>query len=136
MVEIELLLKYHNHAEAMIRLERICIDRPDYLPAKELMLEVYRLTGQNKRFQDLQREIQAISEQRAKEKLSSSAREEYSRIEKRQFAEKVDRIIRIIYQSRNLGEVLTNTATELLEVLKGDRCIVIMGDEAGATRGN
>ena len=136
MVEIELLLKYRNYAEATRRLERICIERPDYLPAKELLQEVCRLTGLSKRSQDLQKEIQTISEQRAKEKLSAGAREEYSRIEKRQFAEKVDRVIRIIYQGRNLGEVLTNTATELLEVLKGDRCIVIMGDESGATRGN
>jgi diguanylate cyclase (GGDEF)-like protein len=136
MVEIELLLKYRNFAEATNRLEQICIERPDYLPAKEVMQEVYRLTGQSKRSQDLQKEIQAISEQRAKEQLSASARVEFSRIEKRQFAERVDRVIRIIYQSRNLGEVLTNTATELLELLKADRCIVIMSDESSSTQGN
>jgi len=136
MVEIELLLKYRNFAEATSRLEQICRERPDYLPAKEVMQELYRITGQSKRSQDLQREIQAISEQRAKEQLSTGAREEYARIEKRQFAEKVDRVIRIIYQSRNLGEVLTNTATELLEQLKADRCIVIMSDQSSAAQGN
>jgi diguanylate cyclase (GGDEF)-like protein len=136
MVEIELLLKYRNFTEATNRLEQICIDCPDYLPAKEVLQELCRLTGQSKRSQDLQKEIQAVSEQRAKEQLSASAREEYSRIEKRQFAEKVDRVIRIIYQSRNLGEVLTNTATELLELLKADRCIVIMSEESSPTQGN
>lgn len=136
MVEIELLLKYRNFTEATKRLEQIFIEHPDYLPAKEAMQEIYQLTGQSKRSQDLQREIQAISDQRAKEQLSDSAREEYSRIEKRQFAEKVDRVIKIIYQSRNLGEVLTNTATELLELLKADRCIVIMSEESSATQGN
>jgi diguanylate cyclase (GGDEF)-like protein len=136
MLEVELLLKCHKLAEAANRLERIVIEQPDYLPAKEAMQEIHRLMGHNKRSQDLQREIWIISEQRAKEQLSASAREEYSRIEKRQFAEKVDRLVKIIYQSRNLGEVLTNVATELLDLLKADRCIVIMSEESGTPQGD
>ncbi len=136
MLEVELLLRYHNLTEAASRLEQIVIEQPDYLPAKEAMQEVYRLMGYSKRSEDLQREIRALSEQRAKEQLSAGAREEYSRIEKRQFAEQLDRLVRLIYQSRNLGEVLTNVATELLDLLKADRCIVIMSEESGSTQGN
>jgi diguanylate cyclase (GGDEF)-like protein len=136
MVEVELLLKYRNFTEATHRLEQIVLEQPDYLPAKEAMQEIYRLTGQNKRCQDLQEEIRVLSEQRARTQLSASAREEYARIEKRQFAEKVDRVIRIIYHSRNLGEVLSNTAAELLKLLRADRCIIIMNEETRATQGN
>jgi diguanylate cyclase (GGDEF)-like protein len=136
MIEIELLLKYRNFAEATRRLEQVFADQPDYIPAKEMMMEMCRLTGQNKRSQDLQQEIRTLSEQRAKQQLSYGAREEYAKIEKRQFAEKVERLIKIIYQSSNLGEVLNNTATELLEQLKSDRCIVIMGEQTSPMRGN
>jgi hypothetical protein len=134
MIEIELLMKYKHYPEASRRLEGLLTEHPTYLPAKEALQELCRLTGQSKKARDLQKEIRALSEQRAKDRLSSSAKEEYGKIEKRQFAEKVDRLIKLIYQSRNIDETLNHTAKELLDLLKADRCIVLFFEEQNLDR--
>ena len=134
MIEIELLMKYQHHQEASRRLEELLIAHPTYLPAKEALQEICRLTGQNKKARDLQKEIRALSEQRAKDRLSSAAKEEYDKIQKRQFAEKVDRLIKLIYQTRNIDETLNHTAKELLDLLKADRCIVLFFEEQNLDR--
>ena len=46
MSDVELLLKYRNYSEASTRLQQIMEEHPDYLPAKEALQEVYRMTGQ------------------------------------------------------------------------------------------
>jgi lipopolysaccharide biosynthesis regulator YciM len=102
MSDVELLLKYRNYTGAAQRLQEIMEEHPDYLPAKEALQEVYRMTGQGKRAQDLEKEVRALSDERAKTQLSPVAKEEYAKIERRQFAEKVDGLIRVIYHGQNL----------------------------------
>ncbi|MCI0422910.1 MAG: sensor domain-containing diguanylate cyclase [Acidobacteria bacterium] len=130
MSDVELLLKYRNYSEASVRLQQVMEEHPDYLPAKEALQEVYRLTGQAKRAQDLEKEVRALSDQRAKTQLSPAAKEEYAKIERRQFAEKVDGLIRIIYQGQSLEETFETTATELLSLLKADRCLLVFAEDA------
>jgi diguanylate cyclase (GGDEF)-like protein len=134
MIEIELLMKYQHYREASRRLEGVLTEHPTYLPAKEALQEICRRTGQGKKARDLQQEIRALSEQRAKDRLSPSAKEEYGKIEKRQFAEKVDQLIKLIYQSRNIDETLNLTAKELLDLLKADRCVVLFFEEQNLDR--
>ena len=129
MVEVELLLEYRNFDEASVRLEKILLEHPEYLPAKEAFEQVCRLTGQTKKTQDLQKEIKALSDRRAKEQLSTLAKAEYGKIERRRFAEKVEHLTKVIYQGRTVEEVLSNAATELLDLLKSDRCFVFLVDE-------
>src|SRR5262249_52736056 len=85
MSDVELLVKYKNYSQAAVCLQEIIAEHPDYLPAKEALQEVYRMTGQAKRAQDLQREVRALSDERAKATLSPIAKEEYAKIERRQF---------------------------------------------------
>jgi diguanylate cyclase (GGDEF)-like protein len=130
MSDVELLLKYRNYSEASTRLQQIIEEHPDYLPAKEALQEVYQMTGQAKRAQDLEKEVRALSDQRAKTQLSPVAKEEYSKIERRQFAEKVDGLIRVIYHGQNLQETFENTSAEMLSLLKADRCLLVFADNA------
>ena len=130
MSDVELLLKYRNYSEASTRLQQIMGEHPDYLPAKEALQEVYRMTGQVKRAQDLEKEVRALSDERAKTQLSPVAKDEYAKIERRQFAEKVDGLIRIIYHGQNLEETFETTAVEMLSLLKADRCLLIFADDA------
>jgi DNA-binding SARP family transcriptional activator len=129
MSDVELLLKYRNYAAASARLQEIVEEHPDYLPAKEALQEVYRMTGQGKRAQDLEKEVRALSDERAKTQLSPVAREEYAKIERRQFAEKVDGLIRIIYHGQTLEDTFEATAAEMLNLLKADRCLLIFADD-------
>jgi diguanylate cyclase (GGDEF)-like protein len=135
MSDVELLLKYKNYLEASARLQQIMEEHPDYLPAKEALLEVYRKTGQAKAAEDLEREVRVLSDERAKEQLSPAAKEEYAKIERRQFAEKVDGLIRIIYHGQTLTETFETTAAELLSLLKADRCFLIFADDARHAEG-
>ncbi len=130
MSDVELLLKYRNYSAASTRLQQIMEEHPDYLPAKEALQEVYRMTGQAKRAQDLEKEVRALSDERAKTQLSPVAKEEYSKIERRQFAEKVDGLIRIIYHGQNLEETFQTTAAEMLSLLKADRCMLVFADDS------
>jgi diguanylate cyclase (GGDEF)-like protein len=130
MSDVELLLKYKNYSQAAARLQEIIAEHPDYLPAKEALQEVYRMTGQTKRAQDLQREVRALSDERAKATLSPIAQEEYAKIERRQFAEKVDGLIRVIYHGQSLLETFDTTAEQMLSLLKADRCLLIFAGDA------
>jgi diguanylate cyclase (GGDEF)-like protein len=130
MSDVELLLKYRNYAAASARLQEIVEEHPDYLPAKEALQEVYRMTGQGKRARDLEKEVRALSDERAKTQLSPVAKEEYAKIERRQFAEKVDGLIRVIYHGQSLEETFGSTAAEMLNLLKADRCLLIFADHA------
>ncbi len=130
MSDIELLLKYRNYAGATDRLQRLMLEHPDYLPAKQALCEVYRMTKQVKRAADLQKEIHALSEDRAKMQLSQPAREELAKIEKRQFAEKVDALVKIVYQGSSIEDTFESTSAELLEILKADRCLLMWSEEA------
>ena len=130
MSDVELLLKYRNYSEASARLQQIMEEHPDYLPAKEALQEVYRLTGQAKRAKDLEKEVRALSDERAKTQLSPLAKEEYAKIERRQFAEKVDGLIRVIYHGKSLQEAFDSTAAEMLSLLKADRCLLVFADDA------
>jgi len=130
MSDVELLLKYRNYSGASTRLQQIMEEHPDYLPAKEALQEVYRMTGQAKRAQDLEKEVRALSDERAKMQLSPVAKEEYEKIERRQFTEKIDGLIRIIYHGQNLEETFETTAVEMLSLLKADRCLLIFADDS------
>lgn len=129
MTEVELLMKYRNFHEASRRLEGILAEHPSYLPAKEALQAVCRMTGQVKKSLDLQKEIRALSEQQVKRQLSATSLDEYAQTEKRLFTETVDRLIKIIYESGSLDEVFRKIAAELLEALKADRCIILLSVE-------
>jgi lipopolysaccharide biosynthesis regulator YciM len=126
MIELELMIEYRNFKESLVLLQKILQDHPDYLPAKEALHQVYRQTGQSKRAHDLQREIDDHIELKAKASLSDSAKEEYVKIESRKFAEKIEQLTKVIYQGRNIEEILKCTAQELLDDLKADRCHIYL----------
>ncbi len=129
MIELELLIEYRNYNDSLVLAQKILQDHPGYLPAKEALHQVYRLTGQSKRAQHLQREIDAHVEVRAKESLSDSAKEELANIEGRKFAERTEQLTKVIYQGRNIEEILQRTAQKLLDELKSDRCHIYLADE-------
>lgn len=129
MIELELMIEYRNFKESLVLVQKILQDQPDYLPAKEALHQIYRLTGQSKRAHDLQKEIDTHNEFRAKESLSEPAKEEYAKIESRRFAERIEQLTKTIYQGGSIEEILRRTAQELLDNLKADRCHIYLADE-------
>jgi diguanylate cyclase (GGDEF)-like protein len=126
MVEAELCLKYNCYSQAQQYLADIIDRYPRYLPAKQALESIFRKTGEIDRALDIAREIDLISTQLAEE---GSQKNEIggsnATLQKRQLIEKVDAIIRQIYDSKDLDGILKISASSLTESLSADRCVII-----------
>ena len=67
MIEAEHYLKCECYSQALERLEEVAERYPRYLPAKEVLAEVFRKTGNIERANEIARETKLVSQQMAHE---------------------------------------------------------------------
>jgi diguanylate cyclase (GGDEF)-like protein len=126
MVEAELYVKYQSYSKAIELLEDVVDRFPRYLPAKKTLEDIYRRTGKFERANEISREIALIAAQLASERspAQESAADSGSNL-KRKLVEKIDSIIRAIYESTDYADILKISAQLLAEHLPADRCVII-----------
>jgi len=131
MTEAELHLKSERYSQALERLEYVAERYPRYLPAKEVLAEVFRKTGNIERADEIAREAMLVSQQMADEHLLQGDNSRLSVTDlTRQLAEKADGIVKQVYECPNVAEVLRVSTMRLLDALGADRCITIrLGQE-------
>ena len=131
MVEVELSLKYQCYPQALKLLREILASHPDCLPAKETLEKVYRRTAKFDLAEAVAKEIillrKKISEQpKALEKPAVTG----GQAEKRLQVERIDAIIREIYDCSSLRQILEVSSSQLLGHLRSDRCLIILRSRA------
>jgi diguanylate cyclase (GGDEF)-like protein len=119
MTEVELCIKYQAYTQGLRILEDLIQVHPDYLPAKEALLNIYRKQGRVDKTNEVSREIASILKQKAS----------HPQFEARQYAEQIDKIMREVYEASNLEEIKRITASRLVEAIDADRCLIITSDE-------
>lgn len=131
MIEAEHYLKCECYSQALERLEEVAERYPRYLPAKEVLAEVFRKTGNIERANEITRETKLVSQQMAHEHCPPDDHDQISVADlTRQLAERVDHIIRQVYECGSREEILRVSAMRLSETLSADRCIVLsLGQE-------
>jgi diguanylate cyclase (GGDEF)-like protein len=136
MVEAELYVKYQSYSKAIDLLEGV-IDRfPRYLPAKKTLEDIFRLTGKFERANEIAREVSLISTQLASEHALSRGKNGQPDLSlKRKLVEKIDSIIKAIYESTDYADILKVSAQQLIEHLPADRGVIITlsRENSGAT---
>ena len=126
MVETELYIKYQSYAKAIELLEDTIERYPRYLPAKQSLEDIYRRTGKFGRANEIAREIALISAQLAEERPSKNGTvEEDEALSRRKQVEKIDAIIKMVYESNELADILKTSAQQLVQNIPADRCIII-----------
>ncbi len=134
MTEAELYVKYQCYSQARELLEEIIGQYPKYLPAKEALADIYRKRGNIEKANEIARDIALISEQVARER-QSGGEENLEQFQKRHLLERMDSIIKEIYNSNHLPEILRTSATRLVEGLCADRCVIItLGPDKGSAK--
>lgn len=131
MTEAELHLKCERYSQALECLEYVAERYPRYLPAKEVLAEVFRKTGNTERANEIAHEARLVSQQMAHEHHQQGDNSHASVADlKRQLAERADDIIRQVYECTDLERVLRVSTMRLLETLSADRCMIIrLGQE-------
>ena len=126
MVEAELYVKYQSYSKAIELLEDVAEQFPRYLPAKKTLEDIFRRTGKFERANEIAREIALISAQLASERSSpeENATESGSNL-KRKLVERIDSIIKAVYESTDYADILKTSAQLLAEHLPADRCVII-----------
>jgi len=126
MVEAELYVKYQSYSKAIELLEDVADRFPRYLPAKKTLEDIFRRTGKFEKANEMSREIALISAQLASERSPSqeNAADSGSNL-KRKLVEKVDSIIKAVYESTDYADILKISAQLLAEHLPADRCVII-----------
>jgi diguanylate cyclase (GGDEF)-like protein len=122
MVEAELYVKYQSYSKAIELLEDVADRFPRYLPAKKTLEDVFRRTGKFERANEISRAIALISAQLASERSPS---QENTADLKRKLVEKIDSIIKAVYESTDYADILKISAQLLAEHLPADRCVII-----------
>ena len=126
MTEVELHLKYQCFSPALELLRGIIESHPDYLPAKEALRELYRRRGDSAKAQEIDREIALLRERLADKSLQHDSRPgSAEQSEKRKLTEKIEAIVKEIYETNELVEIQTIATSRLVESLHADRCLVI-----------
>ena len=126
MVETELYIKYQSYAKAIELLEDTIERYPRYLPAKQSLEDIYRRTGKFSRANEIAREIALISAQLAEERPSKNGTvEEDEALSRRKQVEKIDAIIKMVYESNELADILKTSAQQLVQNIPADRCVII-----------
>jgi diguanylate cyclase (GGDEF)-like protein len=136
MVEAELYVKYQSYSKAIELLEGVIERFPRYLPAKKTLEDIYRRTGKFEKANEINREVALISSQLATERTSSQAKSaESDPVLKRRLVEKIDSIIKAIYESTEYADILKISAQQLVDCLPADRCIIItLGKDSPAAK--
>src|SRR5262245_10050724 len=99
MVEAELHVKYQSYSKAIELLQDV-IDRfPRYLPAKKTLEDIFRRTGRFERANEISREIALVSAQLASERSPQEGTADSGSNLKRKLVEKIDSIIKTVYES-------------------------------------
>jgi diguanylate cyclase (GGDEF)-like protein len=129
MIEIELSVKYQCYSHALKLLTEILEAHPDYLPAKETLQTIYHRTGELDKAQEVARQIILIKK-RIADQTSSQQRKatDDSQTQKRQLIERIDAIIREIYDCNTFEQVLKVSSAQLLDHLQSDRCLIVLQD--------
>lgn len=122
MVEAELYVKYQSYSKAIELLENVADRFPRYLPAKKTLEDIFRRTGKFERANEISREIALISAQLASERSPS---QDNTPDLKRRLVEKIDSIIKAVYESTDYADILKISAQLLAEHLPADRCVII-----------
>ncbi len=132
MVEAELYVKYQSYSKAIELLEGIIEKYPRYLPAKKTLEDIFRRTGKFERANEIAREVALISTQLANERTPSQEKgKESDALLKRKQVEKIDSIIKAIYECTELADILKVSAQRLVDGIPADRCIIItLGQES------
>jgi diguanylate cyclase (GGDEF)-like protein len=126
MTEAELYIKYQCYSQAREILEDVMAKYPRYLPAKEALQTIFRKTGKIDKANEIAREIALISEQLANQRsVNQEKAGTGDQLQRRQLIEKIDKIIKDIYDSNHLNEILKISAFKLVENLHADRCVII-----------
>ncbi len=126
MTEVELHLKYQCFSPALELLRGIIESHPDYLPAKEALRELYRRRGDSAKAQEIDREIALLRERLADKSLQHDSRPgSAEQSEKRKLTEKMDGILKEIYETNELVGIQTTATSRLVESLHADRCLII-----------
>jgi len=126
MTEVELHLKYQCFSQALELLNEIIENHPDYLPAKEALRELYQKRGDSAKAQDIAREIVLLRERLAEKSIKEDSRPAAAeQAEKRKLTEKIDGILKEIYETNDLEGIQTIAAARLVESLHADRCLII-----------
>ena len=126
MVEVEICVKYQSYSKAIELLEDAIERFPRYLPAKQSLEDIYRRTGKFDQANEIAREIALISAQLAGERPSKNGEgdEDEAQLRRKQ-VEKTDAIIKMIYESTELADILKTSAQQLVQHIPADRCIII-----------
>jgi len=126
MIEAELYVKYQSYSKAIELLTDVTERFPRYLPAKKALEDVLRRTGKFEEANEIAREVTVISAQLATEHAPLQDSQDVSaQTQKRQLVEKIDGMIRSIYESTEYTDILKTSAQQILENLPGDRCVII-----------
>jgi diguanylate cyclase (GGDEF)-like protein len=126
MTEAELYIKYQCYPQAREILEDVMAKFPRYLPAKEALKTIFHKTGKIDKANEIAREISLISEQLATQRSVTQGKAGTGdQLQRRQLVEKIDKIIKEIYDSNHLNEILKISAFKLVENLHADRCLII-----------
>ncbi len=132
MVEAELYVKYQSYSKAIELLEDVADRFPRYLPAKKTLEEIFRRTGKFEKANEMSREVALISAQLASERSHSL---ENTADLKRKLVEKIDSIIKAVYESTDYADILKISAQLLTEHLPADRCVTItLGNDNPAAK--
>ena len=126
MVEADLYVKYQSYSKAIELLEDVADRFPRYLPAKKNLEDIFRRTGKFERANEISREIALVSAQLATERspAQENAADSSSHL-KRKLVEKIDSIIKAVYESTDYADILKISAQLLTEHLPADRCVII-----------
>ena len=126
MTDVELFIKYQAYQEAIELLKRLIDQHPNYLPARESLMEIYHKKGDAEKVAQIRREIALIREQLAQK---ASEREPQSsditERARRRLNEAIDEIVKALYHENDLGELQRTVSQRLLESLPADRCLII-----------
>ena len=108
ITEVELHLKYQCFSPALELLRGIIASHPDYLPAKEALRELYRRRGDSAKAQEIDREIALVRKRLADKSLQHDSRPgSAEQSEKRKLTEKIEAIVKEIYETNELVEIQT-----------------------------
>src|SRR6266446_5426750 len=111
MVEAELYVKDPSCSKAIELLEDVADRFPRYLPAKKTLEDIFRRTGKFERANEISRQIDLISAQFASERSPSQENTADSGSNlKRKLVEKIDSIIKAVYESTDYVDILKISA--------------------------
>jgi hypothetical protein len=126
MTEVELHLKYQSFSQALNLLRGIIENHPDYLPAKEAVRGLYQKQGDFAKAQETAREILLLRERLTQKSIKQNSRPGATeRVENRRLTEKIDGILKEIYENNDLDGIQTVATSKLIESLDADRCLII-----------